>query len=308
MGLIHSMLGWENLDQQHYDLAKRYKRSIIIYPHTSRADFLLYLAYYEKYNLLQSRAKVLVNPKFMERWGFLADAFGGVASTDINVKGGNAVERICEELSKHEEFMFFISPKGCLEKRDWRSGYYHIARRMNCPIAVGGFDYNKKRFVVKEPFSVNDMTIEECQERCKRDFYDIAPHYPEASEFPIAAHDKPVDTSLLTTSQLITVIIVFIIVLVVLFLFIYWLTLVATVGSPQYSGSSSTDCSTSQVQSGTVNRTLSSSTQPLGYASIERPQSSSAPSAACSTSQVQSGTVSRTVSRTTSSTTQPLGC
>lgn len=222
------MLGWEDLEQYHYDLARRYKRCIIIYPHTSRADFLLYLAYYEKYNLLQSRAKVLVNPKFMERWGWLADGFGGISSTDVNVRGGNAVERICEELSKHEEFLFFISPKGCLEKREWRSGYYHIARRLNCPIAVGGFDYNKKRFIIKEPFSVNGLSIEECEERCRRDFFDITPHYPEASEFPIAAHERPVDSSLLTLQQLVTVVVVLIAVVVVLVLFIYWLLLVAT--------------------------------------------------------------------------------
>ena len=101
-----------------------------------------------------------------------------------------------------DRFIFFVSPKGCISKREWRTGYYHIAKRLNAWIVPGGFDFEKKRFIHNDPFRIEDHhTYEYITAKTQDGLYHITPLYPESSEFPIDAHTRSHNTSIMTQER-----------------------------------------------------------------------------------------------------------
>ena len=118
-----------------------------------------------------------------------------------------------------DEFYLCLSPKGSVAPNKWRTGFYHIAKRMDCYIVPIGFDYVKKKIIFKDGFKVGDMTFDEVSNRCKDEMADIHPLHPEMSEFPLNI-DKSDDANFVSPWRL--MIIILIIVIVVLFIIALW--------------------------------------------------------------------------------------
>lgn len=222
MSIVLGLAGWEEIDHDTMITLENHKRGILVYPHTSRLDFLVYLFYFLRYNIIQVRTRVLINPTTMDRFGPVLKTVGGIRATPREETNGGAVEKIYDELKDMEEFLFLISPKGSREANfSWRTGYYYLAKKLDCYIIPGGLDFEKKKFVIKEPFLVGDQTPEEVEKRCKEALYDITPRYIEKSEFPIAAHTEPPKSSvgLLSWPRFI----IFIILMILLIVLIVWI-------------------------------------------------------------------------------------
>ena len=64
----------------------------------------------------------------------------------------NMVEQMVEQFRTHEEFVLFIPPEGTRARVDhWKSGFYHIARGANVPVAPAYLDYGRKRAGIGQP-------------------------------------------------------------------------------------------------------------------------------------------------------------
>lgn len=224
-----SVLGWKPLDKKALDMLDRTPRCIFIFPHTSYFDFLLYLAYIKYHPVLKRRSRVLVNPAFTDKFQWLLKHVGSIPATKREVSGGGATKHIYKHLNKMDEFIFMVSPRGTMAPHHtWRSGFYYLSKMLNCPIIVAGLDYERKTFVIKEPYYANEMTFEQACQRGKDDMYNIIPRHPQKAEYSIGPHD-PTKLGLMTTWRWVAIWVIAILIVIVI-LIIIWLVFLACRG------------------------------------------------------------------------------
>jgi len=114
---------------------------IIAAPHTSNWDFV---------NFIGLTADLGIHPHFMAkdslfRWPmrrFMLD-MGGVPVDRSGRR--NYVTAMAEEFRRRKQFILTIAPEGTRSGvKQWRSGFYHIAREAGVPIVIGMMDYRKR--------------------------------------------------------------------------------------------------------------------------------------------------------------------
>ena len=114
---------------------------VIAAPHTSNWDFLYFIGAAESLNLKLS----FMGKESLFRWPFgrLMREMGGIPVD--RSKSGNYVEQMVAEFARRAEFMLTIAPEGTRGKvRQWRTGFYHIARGAKVPLVCGLMDYRRK--------------------------------------------------------------------------------------------------------------------------------------------------------------------
>lgn len=194
MSVLRKFIGWYGMDDRTKRIMEEHKRVVMVFPHTSYCDAFLYSLYFLEYETLRKRVRVLINPEAMGALGGILSKFGGVEATARLVKNGGCVKRVINEVSKMDEFIILLSPKGSIFNHPWRTGYYWFAKLLGCELVAGGFDYTTKQFVIKTPFSVENMSLDQAERRCKEDLYDITPLYPKYSEFATRCNENGKET------------------------------------------------------------------------------------------------------------------
>ena len=109
--LLLTSCGWTIPDKESRERLYNIKRCIAIYPHTSFWDFCLYAAFTYLDKEIGSRCCALINSRFTSKFQFFLKHFGAIESTRREVKNGGLIDKLYEELSQREEFLFLISPK-----------------------------------------------------------------------------------------------------------------------------------------------------------------------------------------------------
>jgi 1-acyl-sn-glycerol-3-phosphate acyltransferase len=111
-------------------------------PHTSNWDFVYALACTSVLGLpLRFMAK---DDLFRGPPGALFRALGGIPID--RSKANNVVDTMVAEFARTSELVLLIPPEGTRKAgKHWKSGFYHIARGANVPVALGFLDYPRKR-------------------------------------------------------------------------------------------------------------------------------------------------------------------
>lgn len=196
------LMGWEPFSEEQTRLLQQHPKAVMIFPHTSYYEFFLYLFYRGHSPLLQRRCKILVAPVHTDRFQFLLKHIGSIPATRQEERNGGATERIKTHLAQLDEWLLVMSPKGSMSnKHPWRRGFYAIAKDLGVPIIPAGFDFEKKRFVIKPAFWVKDLTFAEACDTGKAALYDIIPCHPDKSEFPISPLYDPSKLGLMTAGR-----------------------------------------------------------------------------------------------------------
>ena len=118
------------------------KGVIIAYPHTSNWDFAvgllaiwtldLPIRWVGKETLFSGWLGWLVGP-LLRRWGG-RPVYRHVPS--------GAVEQLAQAMERETTFWLALSPEGTRKRLDfWRSGFYHLTRRMQVPLGLAYFDF-----------------------------------------------------------------------------------------------------------------------------------------------------------------------
>lgn len=135
--MIFNAIGWKFIA----DVPPTPKYLLIGAPHTSNWDFPL---------------AVLIMARLGERlrWIGKDSLFHGIPGIAMKWMGGIPVERgarknfvgqIVEIYNQSKQMVIAIAPEGTRTATDhWKTGFYHIARGANVPIAMGFADYAKK--------------------------------------------------------------------------------------------------------------------------------------------------------------------
>jgi 1-acyl-sn-glycerol-3-phosphate acyltransferase len=142
------------------------KYVLIVAPHTSNWDFLVMLAL-----AAALRLKVTWMGKhtlFRPPFGRIMRRLGGLP---INrTARHNAVEQAIESFRASDRLALAILPEGTRKRASyWKSGFYHIARGANVPIALGFADYQRKVGGIGRVFMPSGDT--EADMAIIRDFY-----------------------------------------------------------------------------------------------------------------------------------------
>jgi len=142
------------------------KSVVIVVPHTSWHDFYLGL---------MVRRILGVDIKYLAKKELFKPPFGWyfkwMGGTPLDrTPGQKKVEAIAEIFKGREEFRLAMSPEGTRKKvKDWKTGFYYIAKAANVPIVMIAFDFGKKRVKVSQPLYTTENRDEDFEKI--REFY-----------------------------------------------------------------------------------------------------------------------------------------
>lgn len=154
---------------------------MIAVPHTSNWDlFYARLAFY----ILKIPVKFTIKDSWFKfPFNLVFGAMGGIPINRRPKKEGeerpSMVEAMVDVFKTKDDIAMMITPEGTRAKRvEWKSGFYHVAKMANVPIALGFLDYKKKLAGVgKLVYPSNDLAKDMKE---IMDFYeDITPKHPE---------------------------------------------------------------------------------------------------------------------------------
>ena len=113
------------------------------------------------------------------RWplGWFFRAIGG-----LPVQRGHAlnlIQQMTDLFATSERLVLALAPEGTRIKTDhWKSGFYHIARAAEVPIAMAWLDYGKKQIGLGGVFYPGD-DIEAVYDHIRKFYKDRQGKYPE---------------------------------------------------------------------------------------------------------------------------------
>ena len=129
------------------------KYLIIGAPHTSNWDFLLFLA---------TIFHLKVDARYMGKAELFRGPFGwffywcGGIPVDRK-KSQGLVEQMVEACNNSDKFILTIAPEGTRHKvKEWKRGFYHIAKGAGIPIIMAKVDGKKKAMCVGEVFHLTE--------------------------------------------------------------------------------------------------------------------------------------------------------
>lgn len=118
------------------------KYVLIAAPHTSNWDFVMSIA--AAFALEVDIRWLGKQQLFDGPLGPLYRALGGIPVD--RSKASNMVDRMAEMFAESDAMVLMVPAEGTRGKREyWKSGFYHIARRANVPIALGFLDFDRKQ-------------------------------------------------------------------------------------------------------------------------------------------------------------------
>lgn len=176
-------MGWKCIPSDKLISINNYNYLVCVFSHTSFYDFMLMLIYYFAHPELN--LKTLISPHYYHP---LFKYIGGIPATSIDTRNGGKLNSIVEEIKQYPVAQFLISPKGSILKREWRSGYYHIAQQLEAPLLTLGMDYEKKEVYIGNVISYN-LSENNIKSLIYKDLKQIVPMYPEREVVTIRPHN-----------------------------------------------------------------------------------------------------------------------
>ena len=151
--IYFKILGWKVVGNTNMSKDSVKKAIIIAVPHTSWQDFhigvLLRAVLNVKTNFV-GKKELFVFP--------LALFFRALGGAPINRQANeNKVDAIAKLFNEKEEFRMTMAPEGTRKKvKEWRTGFYYIAKKANVPIIMFTLDFENKQNKISEPFYPTD--------------------------------------------------------------------------------------------------------------------------------------------------------
>lgn len=125
------------------------KYVIAVVPHTSWLDFFIGL-------MVRSISKQQIN--FLGKkelfTPYTAWFFKGLGGAPLDRSGNKgAVDAIVQAFNSHKKFRIALAPEGTRKKvKQLKTGYYHIAKKLEIPIVPVAFDYRNKKVLIHPIF------------------------------------------------------------------------------------------------------------------------------------------------------------
>ncbi len=114
---------------------------VVFYPHTSNWDFPTGLM--AKWMLGVHFRFIAKNSLFATPLGPWLRRWGGIPIDRSGQTG--AIARLAVQFAGHEDFKLVVAAEGTRSRTErWKSGFYHLARAANVPVALSFIDYRRR--------------------------------------------------------------------------------------------------------------------------------------------------------------------
>ncbi len=130
-------------------------------PHTSNWDFPLAMTtiFALRVNLRWMGKHTL----FQGPWRRLMLWFGGIPINRSAAHG--VVDQMIEQFQNNDSLILGITPEGTRAKvREWKSGFYHIAKGAGVPVVMIGLDFPGKTIKIAPPFHPTEDMAEDMRQ------------------------------------------------------------------------------------------------------------------------------------------------
>jgi 1-acyl-sn-glycerol-3-phosphate acyltransferase len=159
------------IDGQFPDLRKFV---IIVAPHTSNWDFVVGLLC--DHALDMDAVWLAKHTIFVGPFGRWLKSVGGIPV--VRNASHNVVAQAAAEFAKRDQMVLAIAPEGTRKKvREWKSGYWHIARAAGVPIVPAGLDFARRAAIIGPPRWTTD-SLSDDEAILKAFFEQITPRNP----------------------------------------------------------------------------------------------------------------------------------
>jgi len=136
--LILKILGWKSNYPKEFRIDKFV---IIAAPHTSNWDLVYALAVFWKYKIPVKYFIKDSMTKGLHGWFFKMMGAIGVDRS----KTGNLVHHAAATIKKMDKVALMVPAEGTRSRVEkWKTGFYHIAKKADVPVALGYLDYKDK--------------------------------------------------------------------------------------------------------------------------------------------------------------------
>ncbi len=144
---IFKLIGWKVEGSFPHQLKKYI---VAVAPHTSNWDFVIGMMARSVTNV--QHAKFLgKSPLFKAPHGWFFRMLGGYPVDRSSPN--DMVQQVVDIFNKHDEFILAIAPEGTRKKvGKLKTGFYFIAMKANVPIVPCGFDFQKRKIIIGQPF------------------------------------------------------------------------------------------------------------------------------------------------------------
>lgn len=185
------LFGWKPLTLDNITSLRKYHRCVIIFSHTTYWDFFIFLMYALTETSLWHHTRTVMSAYYYYKVKWFFKPLGVIPATPRNEHGKGFIKQTVDDLQKINTFYLLISPEGTVSKAPWKSGYYALAKELQCPIRVAGADYEKKCIWLGDPhLEIESKTRDQIEPELQKEMFSIAPLYPETSYTSVRPHDS----------------------------------------------------------------------------------------------------------------------
>ncbi|NPA42525.1 MAG: glycerol acyltransferase [Chlorobi bacterium] len=187
--LILKLAGWKLRVPPEY----RIKKGVMVgAPHTSNWDILYTLA---GMWAAEYRPKFFIKKEWIDKpvIGAVLKWLGGIPVD--RSKRNNLVEHSVELLRQSDELILLVPAEGTRSRvKEWKKGFYHIARKANLPVILAYLDYKKKEAGVGKIMHLTGDFYKDMEE-IEAFYKNVTPKYPEKynPKIFIRPHEKSSD-------------------------------------------------------------------------------------------------------------------
>jgi 1-acyl-sn-glycerol-3-phosphate acyltransferase len=176
MGLTKYILkkkGW-TVSEEHTRTYSKYV--MIIAPHTSAWDFIWGKMCF---------ASLHLPVRFLIKKGMFFFPVGPIikklGAIPINPHKNNRVlDQIKQLFDSNEQMIIAITPEGTRKQNtNWKRGFYHIAKKVNVPIAITTLDYKKKEAKVQKIVHPSEISLRELMFELQNIYKDVNAKFPK---------------------------------------------------------------------------------------------------------------------------------
>jgi len=171
--MILSLFGWKTSVDEKKELLKCV---MIAAPHTSNWDFIFTALTFWKHDI---KFRFFVKDNYTKSFflGFLARKMGAIGVD--RSKGMNLVDFAIDILKKNKEIVILVPAEGTRKYvKKWKTGFYHIAKGAEVPIALGYLDYKTKTAGVETLVDITGI-MEDDFMKIQNFYKNISGKYPE---------------------------------------------------------------------------------------------------------------------------------
>lgn len=179
MSLILKLINY-NIDKDFIEAFKTQR--LVIFPHTTKMEaFLICMALWATGNRKNFCFCVAIEYMNIPILGSILSYFGAFPI----LKGTGMTETTIRYLKENKNKSIAISPEGSLSPKDWKKGFFYIAKGASIPISIGGVNFKTHTITCQlDQYHIKeDDTYESKEVELKKAFAEcgINPKFPSNS-------------------------------------------------------------------------------------------------------------------------------